>query len=617
MNGSKDSLIAEKLTATARSSGSAKQGNVKLIYLQCYFITIATILGTGILGLPVTLSHAGIYPFLVTFLLGFFMQAILIVFFTDLLQRSYAIQLVVKREDQFESIPLNDIDLDDDSFSEAEEESEHSGPVLAGHVIIPKDNSVKEPNLHMLGTMFLSCGLRQMFVVVIIIQFISILISYALAGSEAFAVLIGIDHFYVIPVFVWILTFAIVFGFRFIKPLISLMTFVKGSLLLATVVVTFMVGAEIHHEISNDWKYVGAPFLMGTVALGGIINVMPMLYAKVAPVRHQVRGFRTAVLSGLTTCMILNILWCWAVLDIVPQLSGCSTPHQQANTSTDVHPVCIANISLARSNQEGEISTIPLIKILHKFYPRYDWVAFLIELFILISITVSFLTIGGAMHHTLKGIVDSVWGKTKESTYTSAIMNTNSKLCSRFCSTQCLCRSIFSLLGFGLVFGVAMLNPKGFESMLEKIASSVLNLEAGFFVFFMIRNSRIVEQGKLKLPLPLPNCFYWLQYTLPVYFCFAIVYDIYRTIIDLLIRYDVLPAWLDFTGATVNTLLDYNNVTATTMTTMSPASNVSTTTTTMMGYLNHTTVMNVTQSTVNHTLSQLGLNLTTPTVPTA
>ena len=32
--------------------------------------------------------------------------------------------------------------------------------------------------------------------------------------------------------------------------------------------VTSAVGAHIHHEISNDFSYMGAPFLMGTVALG-------------------------------------------------------------------------------------------------------------------------------------------------------------------------------------------------------------------------------------------------------------------------------------------------------------------------------------------------------------
>ena len=40
---------------------------------------------------------------------------------------------------------------------------------------------------------------------------------------------------YVIPVFVWVLAFAIVFALQVIQPVVALLTFAKGSLLLATV----------------------------------------------------------------------------------------------------------------------------------------------------------------------------------------------------------------------------------------------------------------------------------------------------------------------------------------------------------------------------------------------
>ena len=44
-----------------------------------------------------------------------------------------------------------------------------------------------------------------------------------------------IRFIYVIPLFVWILTSLIVFGLRFIQPVVSLLTFVKGALILVTV----------------------------------------------------------------------------------------------------------------------------------------------------------------------------------------------------------------------------------------------------------------------------------------------------------------------------------------------------------------------------------------------
>ena len=43
------------------------------------------------------------------------------------------------------------------------------------------------------------------------------------------------SHFYVIPVFVWVLTLAIVFALQCIQPVVSILTFAKGTVLLGTV----------------------------------------------------------------------------------------------------------------------------------------------------------------------------------------------------------------------------------------------------------------------------------------------------------------------------------------------------------------------------------------------
>ena len=45
-----------------------------------------------------------------------------------------------------------------------------SGPVLAGHVIIPKDSNIQPPDLHLLGNLFLGCGLRQAFDIILVLQ---------------------------------------------------------------------------------------------------------------------------------------------------------------------------------------------------------------------------------------------------------------------------------------------------------------------------------------------------------------------------------------------------------------------------------------------------------------
>ncbi|KAG7220485.1 hypothetical protein INR49_018170, partial [Caranx melampygus] len=45
-----------------------------------------------------------------------------------------------------------------------------------------------------------------------------------------------------------------------------------------------------------------------SVSTGGIVNVMPLLFSQISHNRTQILWFRRAVLGGLTTCTVLNIL---------------------------------------------------------------------------------------------------------------------------------------------------------------------------------------------------------------------------------------------------------------------------------------------------------------------
>ena len=62
--------------------------------------------------------------------------------------------------------------------------------------------------------------------------------SFHIAGtcmSLCYRVMPYFRDVYVIPVFVWVLAFAIVFALQVIQPVVALLTFAKGSLLLGTV----------------------------------------------------------------------------------------------------------------------------------------------------------------------------------------------------------------------------------------------------------------------------------------------------------------------------------------------------------------------------------------------
>lgn len=122
-------------------------------FLICFGVAVATILGTGILGLPVKLADSGFAPFLPTFAVCLVMQVAVVVLMVEILQR-------------------------------AERPTKPGGPPVV-------------PDLHQLSARFLGPSLRLFFNCLVIVHFVAILISYTLASSEAYAqlftVVLGTD----------------------------------------------------------------------------------------------------------------------------------------------------------------------------------------------------------------------------------------------------------------------------------------------------------------------------------------------------------------------------------------------------------------------------------------
>ncbi|XP_033122696.1 uncharacterized protein LOC117121566 isoform X1 [Anneissia japonica] len=506
------------------------------VYVQCYFVTIASILGTGVLGLPVTAWQSGFTPFLTSFLVDYVMQAFSILLFVDLLQKGQAFLLSTPEKD-LEAVPLNELFSDDE-----ENDSQPSGDDMRESLegIKRKNMSRYEENsnivnLHKLSELYMPFYLWMPFDATVFFVLIAVVISFSLAGSEAFAQLFGIENFiHVIPFFVWIQAFSIVIFGDIIKVAITFLTLFKGCILVAVVVATTGVGAEIDNPITNDFKHFGPSFLLGTVALGGVMNILPILYNKVEPVKEQVQCFFLAAFGGLTTCMILNVLWVLAVLHIVPQTDAeCGGKYSElANeneTSTSSHLVTSDNpstycpsYSLERSKDNGEISTVPLTSIILDYFPEYNWIGQFIQIFIAVSLTVSYLTFGSAMKHMLGGVLEAVLPPSSNSNEPTSTLQRVTQ--SRFFPP------IVLLLIYVVIFGVCMKNPKGFVTVMEFFSSTFLNLEVGFFLIMMIQGSRKDKYRNVEVPWKLPEVTYYLQYVMSVFFLFAVVFAIIKAI---------------------------------------------------------------------------------------
>jgi hypothetical protein len=124
----------------------------------------------------------------------------------------------------------------------------------------------------------------------------------------------------VIAPFVILFSLGLVIFARRIQPLVSTLTSFKCVMLIVMVAVVGYIGVERTRVSStDDYSASGAPFLIGTIALGGVVNVMPVLFESVPMAKLALQQFRSAIIAGVVVCYVLNLLWAYFILRVVPQ----------------------------------------------------------------------------------------------------------------------------------------------------------------------------------------------------------------------------------------------------------------------------------------------------------
>ncbi|MGH0131176.1 UNVERIFIED_CONTAM: hypothetical protein FKN15_002765 [Acipenser sinensis] len=162
---SENNLTALSLKITRKNQD--RPWKLRFIYLQCC--------------LPVTIAHSGLQPFLVSFVIGFFMQL-----------------------SGTESILMQDVG-DRDSVLNTAEEEEETEDADRGLLSKKKGENPEEecvPNLHILGVLFLSKYMSYAFNHLLVFQF----------------------YVYVIPFFTWLLALGILLAQVVVQPVTSLLT---------------------------------------------------------------------------------------------------------------------------------------------------------------------------------------------------------------------------------------------------------------------------------------------------------------------------------------------------------------------------------------------------------
>ena len=257
------------------------------------------------------------------------------------------------------------------------------------------------PDLHAMGKMFLGKSSRLAFDAAVVLHFISVLVGYALAGSLAYAQLFGILGHYtlVIPIYIAVYFLIIIFGGTAVQSIISTFTFAKVTLLFFMIAVVGLVGSSVHLEPTNDFAASMEPFLLGTVALGGVVNIMPVIFSRVPFNATGIWRFRAAVTGGVVLCWLTNLLWAFFVLEIVPQTDAQAIEDQVGHSQLRG-----IEVSLEKARRQGEISTVPVTQIIDHGFPQYSWVSTTVTVFIVLSVSVSFITMGTGLKHVLDGI---------------------------------------------------------------------------------------------------------------------------------------------------------------------------------------------------------------------
>lgn len=282
------------------------------------------------MSLPVKLAHSGFTPFVIIYTLCFFGQAFITLFLTEILQRHKACSIlhnpsltIQAYTDDLEQMKDGTQGEQLETFSSEVDEEMSELRLDTSQEQAPQPPKSDHGDLHSIAKIFLRPILARIYDVGLIMHFISVMVSYSLAGSEAYAHLFGIESkfIYLIFPFVLVCTSIITFGKKILQPVLSFATFAKASLLFLLVVVTAIVANLTEQTPVDNWRYIGKSFLISTVALGGAYNILPVVFSKVKWTRKALMGMALCSVLGLTVVWIMNVLWCYYVLHIVPQTS--------------------------------------------------------------------------------------------------------------------------------------------------------------------------------------------------------------------------------------------------------------------------------------------------------
>lgn len=456
----------------------------RVLVITC-LTTIATIIGSGILALPVTLYNVSLGLFLCIFTITFVSQIAVICVFVELMQLSQ--KRLIARSINYQPIQ---------SLPQSHEEHSHR------HIPKPRVSLFSVAHHYLRSNI-----LRYVFYIFTFLSFLAMLVSYGLAGPQAIWEILDPVITARPPTFLYYLywaffTVCVVFFVDALLGVFGTLTVIKGTLFICVVILVAALPKAVRpfsvRRLLFDFgglRNIASPFLVGIVALGGLPNTLPVTFNLLPSnaSKLQVTRYRASVILGLFFCYLLNIGWVLAVLQVVPRSAPGSLP------------------SLAISYQQGQISTVPLIAVLERHEAltgtTLKFIELFVELFIVISTIVSFFIIAAGLKSFVDGIVDG-------------------SLSSRL--TRNLTPRGVTILYYSLSFGSVLLiivsNPQGFISIMTHLSALSFVVQGGLLLFWMLLDARKsdTEEQAISLKMSAPTVAAWMTYSSPLFLFAAI-----------------------------------------------------------------------------------------------
>lgn len=415
--------------------------------------SIATVIGSGILALPVTLYNTSLPLFLTFFTLSAIAQIGVVYVIVELMQRASH---------------HNSLQTTKSTYS-----ATHSPPAPPPKV-----------SLFTIADLFLpTLPLRYLFFITTFLLFLTLLVSYGLAGPQALWQVVTPGASVSPPpvalfVAYWAVgTTAVLFFVDPLLPVFSSFTVVKGILFIAVVIIVSLLPESAHvaslpnlFSSFSGWNSAAAPFLMSCVALGALSTTVPVTYNLLPTnaTRKQVARYRMAIIAAVLLCYLLNVGWVISMLLVVPRVA----------------PPGVA--SLTTAYEQGQISTVPLIDTLVNGGAVTGGVLkaieVIVEMFTFVSTAVSFFMLAAGLKSFVDGGADN--------------MHVVFPVLGRE-DLRRLIRAGYQAVSFGSILYIIVANPNGFIVMLTRFTSFTQNLSAGAFLFVMAYFSRGKRRGPL------------------------------------------------------------------------------------------------------------------------